>query len=216
MATPAHDYSRDVDLNDQTISQYLSSLTDLDTFTDVIDLNLDVSINPLTQWSLRDIKARFEAAPSEPLRAPIICPCLPFEGVPGIASRLNRARNNSAELLRLMRDVPNFICRTVLAQRAALQPHQTMDFDMWIKLEQGLALVVKEPQTGERQELAEGENPYLRPFPWERQVEGENPYCPIAMFKGDTMILPKSTVHFIFLEDTMLTMGNIVPYSTPN
>ncbi|KAH6696641.1 hypothetical protein DL95DRAFT_416406 [Leptodontidium sp. 2 PMI_412] len=200
MATPAHDHSQDVDLNDQTISQYLSSLTDLDTFTDVIDLNLDASVSPLTQWSLRDVKARFEAAPSEPPQAPIICPCLPFEGVPEIASRLNLGRNNNSELIRLMRNVPNFMCRTVLAQRGAVQPHQTMDFDMWITVEQGLVWVIEEPQTGEQQEL----------------VEGENPHRPIALLRGDTMILPKRNVHFIFQEDTMLTIGNIVPSRTPN
>ena len=46
ISTSSRDYSQDADLNDQTIWHYLFSLTDLDTFTDVITLNLDVSVSP--------------------------------------------------------------------------------------------------------------------------------------------------------------------------
>jgi hypothetical protein len=56
----------------QPIQQYLSSLTDLDTLTDVIDMGAAIH-HPVERWPLRDVKAHFENASSDPNRRCILC-----------------------------------------------------------------------------------------------------------------------------------------------
>ena len=79
-----------------------------------------------------------------------------------------------------------------MGQEGTCELNLVMEFDMWIWVEHGTVLVCWKITDREMR-------------------EGEKELTYLILDKGDKMIMPKTTVTFIFMEDALVTTGNIVP-----
>jgi hypothetical protein len=101
------------------IAELLSSWTDLDSLTDVIDYRVAVDANPDTQWTLRDVKAFFEVSNSES-RNVILCTHLLCAFLPRVVEEANLARQNNTELARYINIDPMWFGRRMLGKRGVV------------------------------------------------------------------------------------------------
>jgi hypothetical protein len=85
---------------------------------------------------------------------------------------------------------PLWFARRTLGQHGTVELNLVMEFDMWIWVEHGTVLVSWKI-TGRR--------------------GGEKELTYLTLGKGDKIVIPKTTVTFLFMEYALVTTENIVP-----
>jgi len=138
-------------------------------------------------------------------------PVLPFEEIPHTVAKVHQGRNNLEATLRRCREDPYWLCHAVLAQKGALQVRRYREDDCWIVLKQGSALLISEGILETPEDRSSFDN---NPTNFQHQ-EGRPVY--LALQVGDMMVMPALSVFSIFyLEDSLMSMGNILPRNHPN
>lgn len=188
------------------ISQLISTWTDLDVLVDAEDGLIPIDATRSIQRPLRDVKRRFESP--DPLFK-LVCPRLLPTTVPSCVIELNEPRNNKAEVRHRFLEDRRSIARQVLAQKGALHTSRYREADCWIQVEQGGALLTIQGRLNTAEERAAFDsNPGPGSFGPHESV------MPLSLIPGQLAIIPALSVFFIaFDEDTLMFMGDIVPFA---
>lgn len=168
-----------------SITKYFASLADLDDLTDVVKLTS--LVEPLEEkWPIHRVKRYFEEGGSNEFNGPVICPSLPARGLPATAAPFIESRNRS-ELLRLIREVPNFLCRTILAERSSVYAVKMLPYDAWVSVIHGGTSVVY-------------------------KMEGQESGQASVLKQGDFAVYPKGGYLSMHFEGhSLLSMGYLAP-----
>jgi hypothetical protein len=189
------------------IAKQIATWTNLDAIVDVEDLMMPAGSLIIIQRSFREVKASFESPNKSTL---IVCPRLRPVNIPKSALDFSKDRNNNEEVLRRYREDPYWLCQAVLAQEGALQLRRYRETDSWIMVEQGSALVTTEGVLVTPEDRASFDSD-----PKNFKQEDGRPML-MLIREGDMTIIPALTIFTIYYnEDTLLSMGNIVPHRNP-
>jgi hypothetical protein len=89
-------------------------------------------------WPLRDVKAHFVSDPSAK-HACIVCPRVPVpaDHIPSMARELNLARLTETQLIRFIREAPDFLCQIILTGEDSKYVFKESELESWSKVKQG-------------------------------------------------------------------------------
>lgn len=188
------------------ISQLISTWTDLDVLVDVENGLIPIDTTRAIQRPLRDVKSSFESP--DPLFK-LVCPRLLPETVPSCVIELNEPRNNKAEVRRRFLEDRRTIARHVLAQKGAIYTSRYREDDCWIQVEQGSALLTIQGKLNTAEDRAA-----FKRNPGSGRFAPQESAMRISLVPQQLTTIPAFSVFFItFTNDTLMFMGDIVPFA---
>ena len=154
--------------------------------------------------SLRKVKERFEGP--EPENG-IICPFLPCPWSLAWPERINKARNNEAELARLIAEDPLFKHRLVLSNKYGIMPLEFSRYERHIEVLEGSVTVLCSPT-----EVEEGETKtFTGSCLWPPGFEDFKP-LKVLLWAGTKFYVPPCRFHlFICQENSLVCLSGVVP-----
>ncbi|KAJ3531719.1 hypothetical protein NM208_g8757 [Fusarium decemcellulare] len=151
-------------------------------------------------WPLERVRHHFVTQNSDPK---IVCPGLNPPRLSTFSLKLNQQSRNGQELKRLADHDPFFLCRLVLGQKSAWLLNIPCKFTTYIDLKQGNVLVLNSTDGNQATNRSSNSAGGRTSKP-----------CAMALSAGDKLILPlDSNFSLIFMEDSLLATGYIVPPS---